>query len=148
MDADDYLTIPRAYADALGGLAWSKGCDAVEFADGRTLCVVEQLGFVLEGVFAAHPAVPHFAHVLHALKLTLRGGARDPHGPLARLTDALYQAHGPGVSRNLGVLFARLCRDLPHVAKPPAPPAVQLAMKRYLLFPDPPDGRGIEKPAL
>src|SRR4051812_47824966 len=101
MDAGDYLTTPRNYADALGGLRWSKGYDVIEFDGGRPLAVVEQLGLVLEGVFAAHPSVPHFAHVLHLLKLTARGGARDAHGPVPRLNEAFHAAAGPGTSRNL-----------------------------------------------
>src|SRR5438105_4127597 len=107
MDADDYLTIPPDYGAFLGGAGWSRGCDAVEFDGGRTLAVVEQLALVLEGVFAAAPAVPHFAHVLHLLKLAVRGGA--PDGPLRRLTEAYHQVASAGTSRNLGVLIAELC---------------------------------------
>ncbi|HEY1376559.1 MAG TPA: hypothetical protein VGF55_07180 [Gemmataceae bacterium] len=146
MDADDYLTLSPSYADALGGLRWSAGCDAVESAGGHTLAVVEHLAVLLEGVFAAHPA--NFAHVLHLLKLTTRGGPRDPDGPLARLHAAFLAAAGPGTSRNLGVLFAHLCRNLPHVAAPPKPAAVQLDLKRRVLFPEPSDPRRAEKPPL
>jgi hypothetical protein len=147
MDANDYLTLPSAYADALGGLRWAADCTAIEFDGGRTLAVVEHLALLLEGVFTAHPAVPHFAHVLHLLKLTSRGGARAPQGPARRLHEAFQAAAGPGTSRNIGVLFARLCRGLPHVAAPPHPRAVQLDLKRRVLFPEPPDPRRAEKPA-
>jgi hypothetical protein len=148
MDADNYLTIPRVYADALGGLRWSKICDAVEFDDGRTLAVVEQLALVLEGVFSAHPEIPHFAHVLHLLKLTSRGGAVDPKGPTARLHQAFLNGAGPGISRNIGVFFAHLCRRLPHVGAPPQGAAIHLELKRRMLFPDAPDPRRSEKPPL
>src|SRR5438105_3580923 len=139
MDADDYLTIPPDYGAALGGVCWSRGYDAIEFDGGRTLAVVEQLALVLEGAFAAAPAVPHFAHVLHLLRLTVRGGA--PDGPLRRLAEAYQQVAPAGTSRNLGALIAELCRALPHAAAPPAGAAVQLALKRRVLFPEPPDPR-------
>ena len=159
MNDFDYLAIPEDYGQALGGLRWAPGCDAleladhvtqqplrshvviagnrgsapkalaqatpndprllirpprgVEFSNGRTLMVVEQLEQVLEGLFATGPRVPHFAHVVHLLKLTISGGSPP------QLNAVYRQAHSPGVSRNVGVLIGALCRTLPKIAAPP-----------------------------
>ena len=102
---------------------------------------------VLEGVFSAYPAVPHFIHVVHLLKLSTRQDARVSHESLGRLYDAFREAARPGTSRNVGVLFAHLCRSLPHVAAPPSPAGLQLTLKRRLLFPEDSAHRPVERPA-
>ncbi len=147
MDADDYLTIPVDYAWALGGLRWSPEYDAIESDEGGTLTVVQHLDLILEGLFSAGPTVPHFAHVLHLLRWILH--STSGVGVEAQKLHLVFRhAQGPGVSRNVGILIAALCRSLPHVAAPPAFGAVRLCLKRRLLFRDPSDSRRAERPAL
>jgi len=99
--ADAYLTIPPAYGAALGGVGWSAGCDAVERADGSTLAVAEEIGLVLEGVFA-RPPVPHFAFVLHLLGW-MKAGREWASEATARLRRAYAAARGTvGAGRHPG----------------------------------------------
>lgn len=128
--ADAYLTIPDGYSTALGGLHWSRGCDAVETADGRTLALADELAMLLEGVYAAGPTVPPFAFVLHLVSLMKTA----PDGPAARLRSAYTAARASGGPRAAGSLFAHLCLGFPAAAHPPNWPQLELALKRRMIF--------------
>lgn len=128
--ADAYLTIPDGFSAALGGLHWSRGCDAVETADGRTLALADELSQLLEGVFAAGPTVPPFAFVLHLVTLMKLAA----YGPAARLRSAYAAARTSGGPRAAGSLFAHLCLGFPAAAHPPNWPQLELALKRRMIF--------------
>ncbi len=130
--ADAYLTIPVGYASEAGGWRWSHGCDAVEDGDGNTVALAEQLGQVLEGVFAA-PPVPPFAFVLHLLAaMKPRAGLHASSAAFDWLAGA-YAAAKPQ-PRNVGLLIAELCRGLPPFQHPPTWHDLDLALKRRRLF--------------
>ncbi|MBP3954684.1 hypothetical protein J8F10_05225 [Gemmata sp. G18] len=109
--AEQYLTIPPQYGAELGGLWWSSRRDAIERRDGTTLAVADEIRTVLEGALA-HPAVPAFAFVLNVLCLMKSDG--EPR--FAPLRQAYANTRGVTArGRNVGLLIARLCRDLPRV---------------------------------
>jgi hypothetical protein len=116
--ADAYLTIPPEYGRLLDGVGWSAGFDAVEKANGSTVAVAEEVGRVLEGVFAS-PPVPPFPFVLHLL-CWMKGGRDGVSEVTVRLRRAYTAAHGAvGAGRNAGRLIAELCRGLPAEPDPP-----------------------------
>ncbi|QJW98882.1 hypothetical protein FTUN_6477 [Frigoriglobus tundricola] len=106
--AKRYLAIPRSYGDALGGLWWSSGLDAVERRDGTTLALADELRTVLDGA-ATRPPVPPFPFVLNLLHLMKSGGAGfEPlHRAFAGTRGAVHRG------RNAGFFIADLCRGLP-----------------------------------
>ena len=105
--ADAYLTIPPAYAEALG-IRWGRGRDAIERHDESVLAFAEELRSILDGVFAA-PQVPPFAFVL-----TVLDAMKRDRGPgLAPLRQAFEATRGGVGRRNVGLLAAELCRGLP-----------------------------------
>jgi hypothetical protein len=105
--ADAYLTIPRAYAEALG-IRWGRGRDAIERHDESVLAFAEELRSILDGVFA-ESQVPPFAFVLAVLDAMKRdrGPGLDP------LRRAFEATRGGVGRRNVGLLAAELCRGLP-----------------------------------
>ncbi|WP_439620513.1 hypothetical protein [Gemmata sp.] len=105
--ADAYLTVPRAYAEALG-IRWGRGRDAIERHDESVLAFAEELRSILDGVFAA-PQVPPFAFVLAVLDAM----KRDRGPGLAPLRRAFEATRGGVGRRNVGLLAAELCRGLP-----------------------------------
>jgi hypothetical protein len=129
--ADTYLTLPDGYATLIGGLRWSAIGDAVERWNGTTVALTEELGVVLEGVFARRP-VPPYVVVLHVLHL-MRSDDSSPVS--ARLRAAYREARGAaGLLRNAGVLIAELCRDVPPAAGVPPLAEVDAARCRRRLF--------------
>lgn len=108
--ADAYLTIPRAYAEALG-IRWGRGRDAIERHDESVLAFAEELRSILDGVFAAEQ-VPPFAFVLAVLDAMKRDRGPD----LAPLRQAFEATRGGVGRRNVGLLAAELCRGLPGAA--------------------------------
>lgn len=111
VNALDYLRIYSPYADVLGGLHWSADGDAVLGADGSTLALAAEIALFLEG-FSGQSELPHFAHMLHVLRL-LRWGPVGGHDELRLAAAAFKEARGQ--ARNAGVLFAHLTAGLPRV---------------------------------
>lgn len=107
--ADAYLIIPPRYGTDLGELWWSSNRDAIERRDGTTLAVADEIRAVLEGSLA-RPPIPPFAFVLNLLHLMKTGAVGfEP------LHQAFTKTRGVAArGRNVGLLIAELCRDLPN----------------------------------
>jgi hypothetical protein len=111
----DYLSIPPAYADRLGGLRWSDSGDAVEYASGKTFALAQEVRAFVQGYASQRPLV-HFGHILHLMYL-IRAGQTDRRDFTA-LNRAWQEAGRP--ARTAGVLAAVLSREVPsHPAAPP-----------------------------
>jgi tetratricopeptide (TPR) repeat protein len=108
-----YLLIPGKYADALRGLRWAAGHDAVETEDGRTFALAEEVASFLEGFASRRPLI-HFAHVLHLLSL-LRVGRTAGHD-FDHLALAWREAGRP--ARTAGAFLAGVCGDVPSLTPP------------------------------
>ncbi len=125
-----YLTIPAGYAESLG-VRWSRGRDAIERHDDSVLAFSEELRSILDGVFAA-PPVPPFAFVIALLDIMKRGQLAE----LARLRHAFEETRGNVGRRNVGLLIAELCKELPPVAGELAGPDVAAALQSMRLYGD------------
>ena len=68
---ESYLRLVNAYGDFLGGLRWSSVEDVIEYDDGETFTLVEEIALFLEGFTNCGPLI-HFGFILHLLDL-LRG---------------------------------------------------------------------------
>jgi hypothetical protein len=131
--ADAYLAIPTEYGRLLGGVGWSPQCDAIEKANGSTVAVVEEVGQLLDGVFA-RPPVPPFSFVLHLL-CWMKGSRDGVTEATVRLRRAYTAAHGTaGAGRNAGRLIAELCRGLPAEPDPPVTDAVRQSVRERMAF--------------
>ncbi len=136
-----YLTIPPAYANRLGGLAWSPRGDAIDWVrrDGseeglQTFLFPSELAEFLDGVASGREGrLLHFAHALHLLTmLGLRPRPYDPEetlpppppSGLLRLS-RIFIAEGKPL-RNAGVLCGRLCRDVVSPHEVPEPSELRL----------------------
>lgn len=128
--ANAYLAIPPRFAEQLGGLRWSFTHDGILDSDGQTFVLVEELAQILDGVFAC-PPVPPFAYVLAALRL-LSQCTNDSHVG----TGDTYKKNrsAVGFPRNVGLLIAELCRELPAAVAPPESAEVRLALDDRLRF--------------
>ncbi len=118
-----YLMLP-----ATETLRWSKGCDAIEDAAGRTVALFEELEAILGGVFAT-PPVPAFLDVLrifHSLR------SDTPHSDRYAPLRVAYRRNqkAESVSRHLGLLIAELCRSQPPALNSPDFGELQLALYR------------------
>ena len=131
-----YLTIPADYGRTLGGLRWSPRGDAVEDGEGTHSCS-DRASRTGARRCLRRPAVPPFAFVLNVMSLMRHGTSDGGPGALWRLRAAFEHAQGPGISRNVGVLIAELCRDLPAAAAPPSWRELDLELKRLNLFGEP-----------
>jgi hypothetical protein len=110
----DYLRLPKAYREFLGGVRWSGTDDALVFADGQTFAFNEQVAQFLVG-FSSGGRLIHFGHMVHLLKL-LRPDRMASLAEAARLRRAYDDARSS--LHNAGALCAVLCRDIPAVASP------------------------------
>lgn len=118
----DYLAIPASYCKPLG-LRWSESGDAIEFADGKTFALTQEVRAFLEGYASQRPLV-HFGHILHLMYL-LRVPRTEPHD-FRKLQEGWRLADRP--ARTAGVLAARLSRLVP--SDPTLPyPLESLAME-------------------
>ncbi|MBX3401160.1 MAG: hypothetical protein KF873_20700 [Gemmataceae bacterium] len=128
--ANAYLAIPPRFAEQLGGLRWSFTHDGILDSDGQTFVLVEELAQILDGVFA-RPPVPPFAYVLAALRLLSQCTNDSRVG-----TGDAYKKHrsAVGFPRNVGLLIAELCRELPAAVAPPESNEVRLALDDRLRF--------------
>jgi hypothetical protein len=124
--ADAYLTIPEGYS--LGGLHWSSSGDAMEYSDGSTLALTEEIAQVLEGLFSC-PPVPPFVYAL-----SLLAGVKDSPEELLPIWRRLNWAYAVGragaAGRNLGLLIAEMCRTLSPADNPPEWREVAAALDR------------------
>ena len=142
--AERYLTIPPLYGADLGGLWWSSRRDAIERLDGTTLAVADEVRTVLDGVLA-HPAAPAFAFVLNALDLMKTGAGTGFH----RLSAAYAQTRGVAArGRNVGLLIARLCRNLPWVPGAIKPDDVAVVLRSIRLYGTHVRPEAVEEPPL
>jgi hypothetical protein len=110
----EYLLIPKDYGLWLGGLRWSASGEAVEYEDGETFVLRQQVALFLEGLASEWRPI-HFAHVLHLLHLLGHGKLR-----MSADTQALccqFQQTGRPL-RNAGALCAVLCHEVAAVAGP------------------------------
>ncbi|MBA4187711.1 MAG: hypothetical protein C0467_06790 [Planctomycetaceae bacterium] len=141
--ADAYLTIPKEYAESLGGFWWSSRRDAVERRDGTTFAVADEIRAILTGVFAKQP-VPPFAFVLNLLQLMKSGT-----GHFARLHEAFEDTRGAAArGRNVGLLIAELCDELPPVAGELSGQDVANALQCLRLYGEHTRPERVEEPAL
>jgi hypothetical protein len=101
-----YLRLPSAYCKSLGGLRWSPSGDCIEYTDGGTFALNQEVTLFLEGFASIRPLL-QFCYILHFLKL-LRGKEPLMPAPIARLRGAFVEAGRP--TRNAGVFFAMLSR--------------------------------------
>lgn len=101
MKGIEYLLIPHQYMQRCGDLRFSDDCEAIVGRDG-TLLLAASLAQFLEGA-GANGRLPHFAFVLHFLRLLL-----GTDGAL----HAAWTESGRNF-RNAGALFAELARALP-----------------------------------
>jgi hypothetical protein len=95
--AEQYLKVSGDYCGALNGLRWSTFEDALEYGDGKTFALTEEVAIFLEG-FASGGRLIHFAFVLHLLHLLRRSPRFVMAGRLLR---------------NAGAFGAVLCRAAP-----------------------------------
>jgi hypothetical protein len=103
--AHDYLRLVGSYCRYLGGLRWSATDDGIEYADGETFVLLEEIPLFLMG-FAAHRSLIHFCHILHLLHL-FRGSKRILTPEVARLRSA-FKDSGRSL-RNAGTFSGALC---------------------------------------
>jgi hypothetical protein len=109
-----YLRIPPRYSHWLDGLRWADTGEAIEYADGTTFLLAQEIALFLEGFAATHRLI-HFGHVLHLLKLL--GHGRGPRPEEVSTLVSTYERTGKQV-RNAGFLCGYLCRSFPPVAEP------------------------------
>jgi hypothetical protein len=109
----DYLRLPGEYVQELGGLTWSGTGEAVEYADGGTFVLGQQLAPFVEG-FAASGRLIHLAYFLHWFHLLGhgRGGGRPPE---AAILAGAFRDGGCNL-RNAGALAAAVCQGVPAVS--------------------------------
>ena len=140
MTVDDYLGIPVAYGQWLGGLAWSPNGEAVEFAAdepeiGLTFAMSVEVARFLEGF--ADGSFVHFAFVLHLMSLLGCGDRPGTPGSAQRAPEfeelaRAFRETGRRV-RNAGAFCSMLCREVPRV---PDPPPLEVVL-RHLNQPSP-----------
>ncbi|MDR3636278.1 MAG: hypothetical protein P4L84_20920 [Isosphaeraceae bacterium] len=130
----EYLTIPLAYGQALGGLRWSADGDAVESLapddeSVGTFVVTPALVRLIEG-FPAGCELPGIGFLLHFLHLL--GASMTRVRPLpaasARLDEA-FRATGR-IMRNAGSLCAEFCAGVPPAACAADPADVVTSLSR------------------
>src|SRR5262245_34953162 len=109
LDVSTQLLVPR--------LRWSPTFDALEFPDGRTLALTEEVAQFLEGLLS-RPPVPPFPVALLVLAVAKRAMAAFTV-ELGRLQIAYASRSGPAVGRNTGLLVGEICRSLSPEADPP-----------------------------
>jgi hypothetical protein len=135
-NADHYLTItPHAADHQLLAFKWSHGCDAVVGFDDRTVALHEKIKLVLEGVYAT-AVRPPFVWVLDLLDWCRRAVA-PPFDPPADLVwgrlRPLVVAAKP-TARNLGLLVAFLCEDMPQAVVAPTWAELNATLERRRMF--------------
>ncbi len=129
--AETYLEIPSSYGDALDGLCWSPRGDAVVRRDGTTLAVTDEIRAVLEGVLA-RPPIPPFVFVLNLLHLM-----KIDSPAFERLHWAFKSTRGAAArGRNVGLLIAELCRDLPPITGELTSADLTLALRLLRVYGD------------
>jgi hypothetical protein len=114
---EQFLRVPRAYTQFLGGLRWSADGEVIEDDHDRTFAFAGEVVSFIEGFALQRPLI-HFGHVLHLLALLRQDQPPNGDKSLAFLRPAFQQAGR--VHRNAGVFCAVLCRDLPAVAEAPS----------------------------
>lgn len=119
----DYLHIPARYATRLGGLRWSDGFDAVEYASGDTFAFSREIALFLDGYARGGPLID-FAHALHLLRLFGQGKLSTDH-PTLELIEQFAACGRP--LRNAGALGAYLSRDVP--VRPGAPEIEEVVLQ-------------------
>ena len=112
-----YLTFPVKEEIFLSAMQWSRDCDAIEEADGRTVCFVEELQEVFHGAFA-HGSVPHFTHLMYLVRAFKFGGSNPAFERFKRVYGECSTAAAAG--RNIGALIAHLCSGFALMLNPPS----------------------------
>lgn len=128
--ADAYLTIAPEYSKSLGGLQWAYRYDAIEWEDGTTLALSEELTSFLEGLFSRLTGTP-FVFALHIFQLMKGETPLLVQDEFGRLNRAFESAKGSvNLARNAGVLTGELCVDLPRAAAAPDWASIVSALER------------------
>jgi hypothetical protein len=125
---NDYLTLPRAYTDHLGGVRYSDRSNELVTPAGKTIVLHDELAEFIEG-FASSRPLPVFGVILHWAML-LQDGPGDKRG--SRLHGAFQ--YGGMNWRNAGALAAAISHSYPDASD--APPADVLCLRlRNRTFP-------------
>jgi hypothetical protein len=111
--AERYLRLSTVYCNQLGGLRWSSTDDALEYPDGTTFALKEEVALFVEGFASTRGHAIHFAFILHLLDL-LRDSDSKAFARSAQQLSRAFAAAGRPL-RNAGVFCAALCGNIPQV---------------------------------